>query len=430
MHAIVGTAPEEPQAAGERCEPVDSISEMPGTEDDDDEATRPVPHPMDRTWVHPSELFAAQQPAAAPVSPPSTHRRSWRRDVLIALTAGTVGAMATISILGIIGAFDRDPTRTASGAANETSPSDAAQIASRVVPGVAAVITVAGGVERRGSGVAVGDHQLVTTSVVVDTTNDVGAVVEVCISNGARHPATVIGRDPVTGLVLLSIPTLRLDPARLGGSDRLRAGDWIVAVGRTDTSGPWVTSGVVTATGGWTDDPTGTKHAGLINTNADLVDNARGGALVDGAGNVVGILAGAGSGPTRTAAVPSDVVVDVAQQLESQGWVSHGALGVRANDTEGGVTVAEVAPGSSAATAGLRVGDRITAIDGIPTPDTATLVVTVRRRPAGQHVIVTVVRNRRDHRLAAVLDRAGSEPANGDGTFTPPSTNQLVVARP
>ena len=237
--------------------------------------------------------------------------------------------MATISVLGIIGAFDREPSRAASGAVNDTPRSDAAEIASQVVPGVAAVITSAAGVERRGSGVAVSDHQLVTTSAVVDDTIPLGATVEVCVTSGARHDATVIGRDPVTGLVLLSIPTLRLDPARIGGSDRLRAGDWIVAVGRTDTSGPWVTSGVVTATGGWTDGPTGTKRAGLINTNAELVTNAQGGALIDGTGSVVGILAGAGSGPTRTAAVPSDVVVDVAQQLARQGWVSHGALGVR-----------------------------------------------------------------------------------------------------
>ncbi|MBK5287479.1 MAG: trypsin-like peptidase domain-containing protein [Acidimicrobiia bacterium] len=405
---------------------------MPGTDDDDDEATRPPPHPMDRTWIHPSELFAAQRsPENAVPPPPVTHRRGWRRDALLALTAGTVGAMATISVLGIVGAFDREPPRTAAGAVNETSPTDAAQIASQVAPGIAAVITTTAGVERRGSGVAVSDHQVMTTSAVVDANSPVGAEVEVCISNRARHRATVVGRDPVTGLVLLSIPTLRFDPARMSGSDRLRAGDWIVAVGRTDTSGPWVSSGVVTATGGWTDDPAGTRHAGLINTNAELVDNARGGALVDRAGNVVGILAGAGSGPTRTAAVPSAIVVDVAQQLERQGWVSHGALGVRADDTSGGVEVAEVAAGSSAAEAGLRVGDRITAIDGIRTPDTAALVVEVRRRSAGQRVTVTVVRDGHARHLPAVLDRAESVgPDAGSGPFTPPATTQLVVATP
>ncbi len=352
--------------------------------------------------------------------------------MLLAVTAGTVGAMATISVLGIVGAFDDEPSRSAAaGAPQSSTPTDAAVIASHVVPGVAAVITTTGGVERRGSGVAVSDHRLVTTAAVVDDSNPVGAEVEVCVSNKTRHRATVIGRDPVTGLVLLSIPTLRFDPTPIGGSDRLRAGDWIVAVGRTDTSGPWVTTGVVTATGGWTDDPAGIKLAGLINTNADLVDNARGGALVDGEGNVVGILSGAGSGPTRTAAIPSDVVIDVAQQLERQGWVSHGALGLRVTDGNGGVTVSEIAPGSSAATAGIRVGDRITAIDGRPTPDTAALVVAVRREPSGQRVVVTVVRGGRNHRLTAVLDRAGvAEPVGGSSPFTPPPTTQLAVSTP
>lgn len=402
---------------------------MPARDDDDDAGpNRPPPHPLDRTWIHPSELAGARSQPAGDTR--TSSRRGWRRDAILALTAGTVGAMATISVLGIVGAFDRQPARAGSRAPEVPNSISAAQIAQQIAPGVAAVITTAGAQERRGSGVAVGDHEVMTTAAVVDQDVEPGATVEVCVANGERHRATVTGRDPLTGLVLLSVPTLRFDPARMASSDRLRAGDWIVAVGRTQASGPWVTSGVVTATDGWTDDSTGTKHAGLINTNADLADSARGGALVDESGAVIGILAGAGSGPVRTAAVPSSVVIDVAEQLERQGWVDHGALGIRAQDSDRGVVVTEVEPGSGAASAGLRVNDTITAVDGVRMPDTAALVVTLRRRTAGQRVTVAVERAGRSRKIVAVLDRAQPVPDPGTGPFTPPATAQLVVAAP
>ena len=102
-----------------------------------------------------------------------------------------------------------------------------------------------------------------------------------------------------------------------------------------------------------------------------------------------------------------------------------------ADDTGDGVRVTDIVSGSSAAAAGVRVGDRITAVDGVPTPDTAALVVAVRRRAAGQRVVVTVVRDGRSRRLGAVLDRAEPEGAGADqGPFTPPATTQLVVATP
>ena len=154
-----------------------------------------------------------------------------------------------------------------------------------------------------------------------------------------------------------------MQPAKLGTPEEVRAGDWVVAVGRTSTSGPWVTSGVVTATRGWTQDAAGVAHPGLINTNTAVVDEARGGALVDGRGHIVGILAMTGAGATRASAMPADMADDVATQLTQNGKATHGALGVQARDTSTGPTVSEVVAGSSAAHAGIHVDDRIVAID-------------------------------------------------------------------
>ncbi len=384
---------------------------MPGFEDDD-EGTPPLPHPLDRTWLHPSELFTGTRPQGGTSPAAPTHHRSWRRDLLLTVAAGTVGAVAAVALLGVAGVFERERARPAPPV-RLAGAEDAARVAAQVVPGVAAVITTVDSAESRGSGIAVGAHEVLTTSAVVGDAARAapGTTIEICVANGRRHPATVVGNDPVTGLVLLRVPTLPLEPVSLAVGDGLRAGDWVAAVGRTASSGTWVTSGVVTATGGWTPDPAGAVQAGMIATNTQLADDARGGALVDRDGKVVGILSVSG------AATPVEMAAEVAAQLGKHGWASHGSLGIRAADAAaGGTTVVEVAPGSGAERSGLRVGDRIVAIDGSRTSDSAALVYELRRRRAGRRVQLRVVRGKLTTLLGATLDAAPAASA------TPPST--------
>ena len=395
---------------------------MPGFEDDD-EGTRPPPHPLDRTWLHPSELFAAARTEADSSATATSPPRNWRRDIVLTVAAGTIGAVAAVALLGVLGVFERERPRSVSPV-RAAGAEDAAQVAERVVPRVAAVIATVDSTETRGSGIAVGPHEILTTTAVIGDTarTTPGAIIEICVSNGRRHRATVIGGDPVTGLVLLKVPTLTIEPLSLTAGDGLRAGDWVAAIGRTANSGTWVTSGVVTATGGWTPDPTGAVHAGMIATNTQLADEARGGALVDRDGNIVGILAVSG------AATPVDMAAEVATQLEDRGWASHGSLGIRAADAAaGGATVVEVAQGSSAARAGLRVGDRIVAIDGTRTADSAALVYGLRRRPAGRRVLVRVVRGKLTRGLGATLDDA---PAASVPSPSAPGTTVTSVSQP
>ena len=380
---------------------------MPGNDPDDD-STRPPPHPLDRPWIHPSELLATSRGAA---SIPQGSRRRWPRDLALTLTAGTVGAVATVALLGIAGAFAGAPAARVRTEAT-APPTDAATIATQVAPGVAAVITTVAGTERRGSGIAVGTHQILTTTAVVEAGD---GRVEICMENGRRHPATEIGRDAVSGLVLLNVPTLRTVPARLADTDAVRAGDWIVAVGRTATSGSWVTSGVVTAVGGWVSDDAGITHAGLITTSADVAEEARGGALVDRRGHVVGILSVSATAPTRTAAMPASVIRDIAAQLAQTGTASHGALGIRAADSEvPGAIVNEIADGSGAEAGGLMVGDRIVAVNNARTSDSAALVVELRRHRAGTHVRLAVKRGKHTMTVRVVLDEASvtTDPAD------------------
>jgi putative serine protease PepD len=378
--------------------------------DPDDEESRPVPHPLDRTWIHPSELGAGRvgtQPG--PVAAPSRARRPWRRDALLAVAAGTVGAVATVTVLGLAGAFEPGPARVPKAAASTPAPTDAATVATRVAPGIGAVVTALGTQdERRGSGIVVGPHEVLTTSDVVAPAA-MGVPVRVLVGDGEPLVATVHAVDGLTGLALVEVPDRELQPARMTGSPSVRAGDWIVVVGRTPTNGPWVSSGVVTATGGWTRDAQGNSHPGLISTNTELSDDARGGALVDAGGHIVGILAMVNAGSERAVAMPAEFATDVATQLATQGHATHGTLGLRAADATGGPVIVSVDDGSAAARAGLREEDRVVAIDSTRTPDTATLVYELRRRQAGTRAVLEVQRNGRRLRVAVTLDDAGAE---------------------
>jgi S1-C subfamily serine protease len=385
---------------------------MPGSERDD-EAHRPPPHPLDRPWIHPSELGASRSQAVREPERRPGSGRTWRRDAALAVTAGAIGALATVVVLAAVGAFDTEP-RQAARTTSVSLSTDAAAVAARVAPGIVAVAATAGSAASRGSGIVVGPHEILTTRDVVAAAERTGTIA-VSLRTGHAHPAHVRATDPFTGLVLLDVPGMRMEPARLGPTTDVRAGDWVVAVGRSATTDPWVTSGVVTATRGWTQDGNGDLHAGLINTSTAVSDDARGGALVDGRGRIVGILAMTGAGAPRAAAMPADLAADVVDQLSTTGRATHGALGVGAREAAPGPVVTQVVAGSSAARAGILVGDRVLAVDGTPTPDTATLVDELRRREAGSAARITVQRARRRLTVTATLDDAAgsSTPSSG-----------------
>ena len=348
--------------------------------------------------------------------------------MVLTAAAGAIGAVATVAVLGIVGVFERDPPRV-SVQPRPTASTDAARVATRVSPGIASVIAnTAGGGEHRGSGIAVGAHQILTTTSVVDASTGPASHIEICLANGRWHVATETGRDAVTGLVLLDVPTLSVQPTEIAHTVAVQPGEWVAAVGRSASNSPWVTTGVITATGGFATDPNGVARAGMITTSAELGPDVRGGALVDQHGRVVGILVGANPFDATSAAIPADMAHDVTMQLASNGTASHGALGLMAADThERGVTITDVTPGASAATAGIRVGDRILAVDGVPTPNTARLVAELHRRAAGQRVRITVGRGTRKVSVTARLDDAGNQLATRPGA-TPPTSIEPVAA--
>ncbi len=387
---------------------------MPG-EDPDDGNTRPPPDPLDRPWIHPSELGRAPRPGPSPQ--PQDHRRHWRRDLVIAACAASVGAVAAVSILGLAGSLGGDK-RAEAARPEPGAKTDAARVAARVGPSIAAVTATIDGTVYQGSGVAVGNHDLLTTADVVPPSTG-KADIWISTAGGNRHVASIQGRDPMTGLVLLHAPTWPAAAARWQQSVDVHAGDWVVAVGRLGAGDAWITPGVVSGVGTWMTDADGRRHAGIITADATLNDDARGGALVDRRGHVVGVLTT--SADDGVAVTPGSVAGDVARQLADRGWASHGALGVRVTETAKGPSVVEVLPGTCGDRAGVEQGDLLLAVSGVPVRDTVALVAEVRRREAGSPVVLTVRRGRRTVRLGATLDDAAG--AEGAQTVQPIATS-------
>jgi S1-C subfamily serine protease len=183
----------------------------------------------------------------------------------------------------------------------------------------------------------------------------------------------------------------------------------------------------VSSLGGWSDDGSGVSKPNLITTNTPMPDTARGGALLDSAGRLVGVIAGPAHGGAGGLATPADMARSVLDQLANSGHVEHGELGIRATDDDdgGGVRVSSVPSGSPAAKAKVKVGDVIVAVNAVRIPDSATLVYEVQRHRAGDEVTLSVSRGGKKLNLAVTL---GHLPPSEPGSATAATTTALSSA--
>lgn len=374
---------------------------MPSEEPGDEGPVGPPPHPLDRPWIHPTEMFARTRGHAA--RPAATRGRG--HDVAIALSAGVAGAVLVVLVLAAAGQLGRssDPARPAT-ANSDAGPDPAASVVAAARGSVVAVLAVTATGLRRASGVCVRDGQVMTSARALE-----GATALTVVGrNGRSRAATLLGSDSATGLALLRVGPGILDAAGIAEDGGVRVGAWVLAMGGGDGRSPWVTTGVVASMGGWVEDAAGVPRAGMITTNAATPAEADGGALLDRAGRVVGILVGAAKGG-GSLALPMATARPVAAQLASTGRVGHAVLGIRAADDDHprGGRVTEVLPETSADRAGVRVGDVVVAIDETDVYDTADLVTAILRHTPGDRVQLTVVRRGDTRRLMVRLEPAG-----------------------
>ena len=203
---------------------------------------------------------------------------------------------------------------------------------------------------RRGSGVCVRrPNEILTSDRLVGSST----AVEVTTSDGVVHRARILGRDSTTDLVLLT-----LDggvPIAAPAVHAPRTGDTVWVVGAPSPGDPalWMSSGMVASTDSLVSLRTGPTTSGLLETAAVSSTTASGGALVDSAGNVTGIiLSPVGNGPHDLRGARSRPRSSVADELRIHGHTTHGALGINGIDAPAGPTVTAVVAGGPAATRG------------------------------------------------------------------------------
>src|SRR5438309_4061457 len=276
-----------------------------------------------------------------------------------------------------------------------------------------------------GSGVIIDKRGYVLTNLHVVRGAD-GVVVRLSSKEEAR--GRIIGTDAKTDLAIIRFePTAPLTVAALGDSDKLRVGEWAIAIGNPFGLDQTVTVGVGSATG--RSDVGITTYENFIQTDASINPGNSGGPLVNLRGEVIGInTAIVATGQGIGFAIPANMVKRVTSQLIDRGKVTRGwigiameplttelaqALGLR--DTRGAV-VARVYPGGPAAAAGLRKNDVVLLFEGAGVDDYRHLQRLSADAEVGKTVKLEIVRNRErktvDLRVAEAPDRPAGDRAS------------------
>ena len=259
--------------------------------------------------------------------------------------------------------------------------------------------------ERRQQGVGSGfvisaDGYIVTNNHVVEDADQI----KVKLADGKELDGKVIGRDPKTDLAVVKITeTHPLQPLTLGDSDALKVGEWVVAVGSPFGLQQTVTAGIVSAKGRVIGSG---PYDNFIQTDASINPGNSGGPLINMRGEVVGInTAIIASGQGIGFAIPVNMAKEITPQLQKQGHVTRGLLGVSIQDVtpelaktfglkEGrGALVAQVVPDSPAEKGGIEQGDVILEFDGKKVADSKELPRIVAATPVGKTVTIKVLRD-------------------------------------
>jgi len=271
-----------------------------------------------------------------------------------------------------------------------------------------------------GSGFVISkDGFILTNNHVVKKATEI----KVKLDNGREYDAKIIGRDPKTDLALIKVkPDKNFpEPVKLGNSDAIRVGDWVMAVGNPFGLGQTVTTGIISAKGriigaGPYDD--------FLQTDAAINPGNSGGPLFNMKGEVVGInTAIIAQGQNIGFAIPINMAKELLPQLKA-GKIIRGWLGVMIQDitpelaksfglsTTEGVLVSDVSKGSPAEKAGLKRGDVITRFDGKEVKDSHMLSRVVATTRPKTNVTIDIIRDGKEKSLQVQI---GTMPQSQEG---------------
>ena len=274
-----------------------------------------------------------------------------------------------------------------------------------------------------GSGVIIReDGYIVTNNHVID-----GATkIEVTLNNNQTYPATLVGTDPATDIALLKVDAKGLPVIPFGDSDKLRLGEWVIAIGSPYDLRSTITAGIVSAKGRSMPNYSGEfKIESFIQTDAAVNPGNSGGALVDKAGNLVGIntaiYSQTGSYAGYSFAVPVNIVKKIAYDLMDFGSVKRAVLGITMQQIDdkiadelklssrNGVYIVEVSKSSAADEAGIKAGDILLAIDSIKVNTSPAVQEAVSRYSPGDKAVITVLRDGKEKNVDVTFKGAAQE---------------------
>jgi Do/DeqQ family serine protease len=268
-----------------------------------------------------------------------------------------------------------------------------------------------------GSGVIVSSKgYILTSSHVIDAADEI----EVALADGKIMKARVVGSDPEIDLAVLQVESAALPAITFGDADALRVGDVVLAIGNPFKFGQSVTMGIVSGLG---------RRIGLntfenfIQTDAAINPGNSGGALIDTAGNLVGIntaiFSHSGDYAGIGFAIPTSSAKQVMEQIIETGSVTRGWIGIEVQEitpeiadsfrlsSTNGVLIAGVRRNEPADKAGLKAGDILLAINGKPVKDSASMLNLVAALVPGKPASIQY---RRDNKDVEVQVTVGKRP--------------------
>ncbi len=385
------------------------------------------------SWQYDTTVFPAAgappvSPAAAPSKTGSGGARP--RTGLILVTAGLVGLLA--GGLGAYAVTEMDTSSVGSSTValpqsdadkSERGTGTVAAIAESVSPAVVSLEVSGAQGSGSGSGFVIRENGfIVTNNHVVEGAAD-GGEITVHFADGRKFDARIVGRDANYDIAVVKVDASGLPTVVLGNSDGVVVGDLAIAIGSPLGLDGTVTAGIVsalnrpvTAGGGGS-----TSFINAIQTDAAINPGNSGGALVNAAGEVIGVNSaiatlGDGSGQSGSIglgfAIPINQVKRIGEELINTGSSTKPIIGVSLDQSyQGeGARVQEVTPGGPAEAAGLENGDVIVEFDGEPVADATSLIVDIRSMKPGDEVAISVQRGGGTQDLTITL---GSDSSSG-----------------
>ena len=268
-----------------------------------------------------------------------------------------------------------------------------------------------------GSGVIIDKRgYILTNNHVVDQATKIQVQLS---GDTTKYTAKVVGVDDATDLAVIKIDAAKeLPSAKLGNSDGVQVGDWVLAIGSPFGLNATVTAGIISAKDRGN---IGRQFQRFLQTDAAINPGNSGGPLVDMAGQVIGIntaIITGGRGYEGVGfAMPSSMAINVYDQIIKNGRVTRGSIGVSFEEENGtnlitlkslgapyGVVIEGVEPGSPAEKAGLKGGDVITAINGTAIKSGNDLVNPIASAPIGSKVKISFVRDKQLKETSATVE--------------------------